>query len=299
MSVEPLESLVERLCVSSRTRIHNVYEYVDWPEHVDYEVDWFMSPELCTLYGTELWELLDERARKRLAFYETVNFFSLNIRGESSLMQGLANRLYHHRNRGTSSYLHHFLDEENKHSVLFGTFCERYAKKVYPDRKFISGSFADDSIENDFLFYVRVLIFEELVDFYNSYMSRDARLHELSIAINRNHHLEEARHLAFGRRMCADLFQEFSARSTPEQIANMRAYLQQFVTTTWREYYNPSVYQDAGLADILRGRTPIDDPWSIQQFAWDHEQGKKRRREVSARCATFLHRTGILMEVNT
>jgi hypothetical protein len=42
-------------------------------------------------------------------------------------MQGLAARLYRKDLLGVASYLHHFLDEENKHSVYFGGFCTRYA----------------------------------------------------------------------------------------------------------------------------------------------------------------------------
>ena len=54
----------------------------------------------------------------------------------SALMEGLARRLY--AGGGDShrlAYLHHFLDEENKHMVCFGGFCTRYAGKIYPDRK--------------------------------------------------------------------------------------------------------------------------------------------------------------------
>ena len=36
-----------------------------------------------------------------------------------------------------SPYLHHFLDEENKHMIYFGRFCTDYANKIYPDKKLV------------------------------------------------------------------------------------------------------------------------------------------------------------------
>ena len=49
-------------------------------------------------------------------------------------MQGLAGRLYRKDLADVADYLHHFLDEENKHSIFFGGFCRRYAR-VYRTRQ--------------------------------------------------------------------------------------------------------------------------------------------------------------------
>src|SRR6266705_194388 len=62
---------------------------------------------------------------------------NLNIHGEKALVEGLARKLYEREKREISPYLHHFLDEENKHMVYFGEFCTRYAGKIYPDKKLI------------------------------------------------------------------------------------------------------------------------------------------------------------------
>lgn len=294
--METIALLVDKLCDSSRRNFQNIYDYVQWPEHIDPEREWCMTPELCSLFDTEVWELLDDAARKRLAFYEAINFFSLNIRGETALMQGLAHRLYAPRTRAVSPYLHHFLDEENKHCVLFGTFCERYAGKVYPDRKVAVTSEAADSSSSDFLFFAKVLIFEELVDNYNLTMSKDSRLHPIAVAINRNHHVEEARHLAFGRRICADLWAECVSSWSEAERQEVSNYLRQFLMVTWREYYNPDVYRDAGLEAALSGRFPASDPWQLQRFAWEHPNGKERRAAISDKCVTFLKRSGIVTE---
>ena len=68
--MESLARLVDKLCDSSKRNFHNIYDYVEWPESVEAEHDWFMSPELCSLHGTEVWDLLEPRVQKRI--YETV-----------------------------------------------------------------------------------------------------------------------------------------------------------------------------------------------------------------------------------
>jgi len=167
--MDPFLKTVEKLCDSSRENYVNPYTYLEWPQMPDKE-QWFMSPELISLYGTSAYETLSDAQRKRLSFYEAVNFFSLNIHGEKSLVEGLAQRLYRKDQNDIAPYLHHFLDEENKHMVYFGGFCLRYAGKVYPDRKMvIPREYAPG--EEDFLFFAKVMVFEEIVDVYNVRMS--------------------------------------------------------------------------------------------------------------------------------
>lgn len=281
-----LGETVERLSRSSRSSYQNPYEALDWPASLDPEQSWFASPELSSLSGTRRWEGLDDAQRRRLCFWEAVNFFSLNIHGERALMEGLARRLYRPDLADVAPYLHHFLDEENKHSVYFGGFCRRYAR-VYPDRKLAFGGAAAAPGEEDFLFFARVLIFEELVDRYNVVQGRDERLHPVARFINRNHHAEESRHLVFGRQLVAGLWEAWRPRWSDEVVAAIREHLAGFVLMSWREYYNPGVYRDTGL----------DDPWTVADAAWSDPAQRAHRRAMSERCRTFLRDHEILAEV--
>src|SRR5207244_844073 len=139
---------------------------------------------------------------------EAVNFYSLNIHGEKALLEGLAHRLYQPDLSEVSKYLHHFLDEENKHMVYFGEFCLRYAGKIYRDRK-VAFPREYERGEEDFLFFGRVMIFEEIVDYFNRRMGNDERLSTVAREINRLHHSDEARHLTFGRRIVKELFEQW------------------------------------------------------------------------------------------
>ena len=277
-----LTDTVRRLSIASRRSYQNPYEAIVWPDELGRD-QWFTSPELVSLYGTPWWDELDDAGRKALSFWEAVNFFSLNIHGEKLLMEGLAHRLYQPGLHDVAEYLHHFLDEENKHSVWFGTFCTRYAGKVYPDRKMaFPREYAEG--EEDFLFFAEVSIFEEIVDRYNVTMGRDERLVPVVRQINANHHAEETRHLVFGRRIVDELWRRSVDRWSLEVISGIRAHLDGYVTATWREYYNPGIYRDAGFGD----------PWAVARQALDHPATKAHREEVTSFALRPLIAAGVL-----
>jgi len=279
-----LARTVEKLCEASKRDYLNPYVQLEWPEVLDAE-QWFTSPELLSIYGTERYERLSEAEKKRLSFYEAVNFFSLNIHGEKSLIEGLARRLYKRNYGQVSRYLHHFLDEENKHMVYFGEFCTRYAGKVYPEKKVVFPRDYEPG-EEDFLFFAKVLIFEEIVDVYNVKMAKDARLAPIARQINFLHHRDEARHLVFGRRLVKELFDRYAPTWSEETLQGVRDYLKGYLTATWKEYYNPEVYQDAGLAA----------PFDIQESAFHGERGREHRRRISKGGLRYLLENNLLEE---
>ncbi|HEY9869236.1 MAG TPA: diiron oxygenase [Candidatus Obscuribacterales bacterium] len=277
-----LETTAHKLCQASRKDYVNPYSDLEWPDTVNIH-NWFMSPELISLYGTEHYDRLSEADRKKLSFYEAINFFSLNIHGEKSLIEGLAQRLYRRDVGPISSYLHHFLDEENKHMVYFGGFCARYAGKVYPDRK-LSFPREYQSGEEDFLFFARVLVFEEIVDVYNVQMSLDERLVPLARQINLMHHRDEARHLVFGRKIVKELFEHYSPRWPGATLQAIREYLINYIMGAWKEYYNPDVYRDAGLVD----------PYRVREESFNHPRCRSHRQKITRACLRYLTENGIL-----
>jgi len=279
-----LEATVERLCRVSVEQCIDPHAQIEWPERVD-EDAWYTSPELVSLYGTPTWEALGEAQRKRLSFFEAINFFSLNIHGERMLIEGLARRLYRRGQEAISPYLHHFLDEENKHMSYFGQFCTRYAGKVYPEKKLpFEQEFAPG--EEDFLFFSKVLVFEEIVDVYNRRMSRDERVAPIAREIHRLHHFEETRHLSFGREVVAELFARHRAQWPEDVLRGVRATLAAYLGATWKEYYNPDAYRDAGLPDAFE----------LRRIALASACGRAHRSEVSEGCLRFLLKEGILEE---
>lgn len=279
-----LATTVQKLCTASINDYANPYKLLQWSESID-KSQWFTSPELISIYGTETYERLPLEQRQLLSFYEAVNFYSLNIHGEKPLVEGIAHRIYRKETSEISPYLHHFLDEENKHMIYFGGFCTRYAGKLYPDKKLVFPR-EYEAGEEDFLFFAKVMIFEELVDVYNVRMSLDDRLDPIARQINHLHHHDEARHLVFGRKMAAYLFEKYSDKWSTATKRNVQSYLKDYVVATWKEYYNPQVYKDAGISDCF----------DVQEQAYLSEPQRRHRRKVSAGCIAYLIQNGMIDE---
>ena len=284
MSMETPTELAGRLTKASRKKLWDVYGDIDWPASLDDSM-WFMPPELISLYGTEAWDTLDEATQRRLSRKEIANFFSLTLQGERPLVQGLCNQMYTRQNPEITEYIHHFLDEENKHMVMFAEYCTRYEGKVYDYKKLIlPKKFAKG--EEDVTFFIKVMIVEELGDFYNVAMQRDERLHPIVREVNRIHHADEARHLIFGRRLLAELWDEWSPTWDAETLDGLRKWLPAYLKSSWNDFYNLEAYKDAGIEDAFAVRKAVmADPIS-----------KLHRETVSEKLVDYFVDTGILLE---
>ena len=279
---EKLNKVVEGLCKVSEKHYINPFDQLKWPETVDRN-NWFTSPELISIEGTPLWNSLDESQRKYLSFFEAIGFYSINIHGERMLIEGLASRLYRKDNYGVTPYLHHFLDEENKHMIYFGRFCNLYANGPYPEKKLKFTQEFEEG-EEDFLFFSKVMIFEEIVDIFNRKQGKDERLHPLAKEINWIHHFEETRHLGFGREFVKVLWNSHRSKWSDHVLNRVRKTIGDYIIATWKEYYNPKVYKDANLPD----------PFAIRKMALSHPNCIKRRAEISKPLMQFLSKTKIL-----
>lgn len=279
-----LRKIATKLSEVSVQNFSNPYQEFVWPKTIDRNL-WQFSPELISLYGTDVYKALETKQKKQLAFWEAVNFFSINIQGEKALIRGLTERLYKKWPTEISSYLHHFIDEENKHMTIFGTYCERYGHKIYPDKKLILPTDYADA-EDDFLFFAKVVIFEELVDQYNAHMSRDQQLDHLVRHIHDYHHKDESRHLAFGREITKQIFASYASKWDESTLQRIRQYLATYMASTWKEYYNPNVYRDAGL----------ENTYALYEDALLDPVCKKHRYDISAKCINFFINSGILLE---
>ncbi len=276
--------LAPKLSSASIKKTWDVYSAFDWPESLP-ENTWYMSPELISIYGTEQYDSLTEAQQQKLSFTELCNFFSLVLQGERPLVQGLAHRLYLKSTEPeVSEYLHHFIDEENKHMVMFGMFLKRYFGKVYPEKKVtIPREYAKG--EEDVAFLCKALAVEEYGEYYNVVMWHDDRIHPLVSEINRVHHFDETRHLAFGRARLVETFQDKSKAWSSEELASFRTWLVAYLQSSWGDYYNPTMYKDAGL----------EDGYGLRQLALEH--GKAHRQKASEVLINLLVENGILEEV--
>ena len=73
------------------------------------------------------------------------------------------------------------------------------------------------------------MVVEELGDYYNVAIENDERVEPLVRELNRVHHIDEARHLAFGRAYLAELFERTRAKWSAETLAAFRAWLVEYL----------------------------------------------------------------------
>jgi hypothetical protein len=229
--METTEDVARKLTRASEKLFYDLATKIEWPATLDAS-DWTMSPELISLYGTEVWETLGDAQRKKLAFHEVAGFYSLILHGERPLLEGMSHRMYaYEKNLDVLEYMHHFIDEENNHMMMFSGYLRRYVGKVYPEKKIpIARPMAKG--EEDAAFYAKVLVIEELSDYYNVVMGQDERLPKITRDVNWTHHVDEARH-SLGDATCG-------VRTTPRRSAStrreaFRGWLVDYINASWRD----------------------------------------------------------------
>jgi hypothetical protein len=254
----------------------------DWPAAIDPDA-WCFTPELVSLYGSDVWASMDERQRKRLSLAEAANFFSLNIHGEKYLISEISRRLYADEESELSTYLTHFVDEEARHMMYFSGFCRRYAGKIYPDRTMHGEDNGDEEVDM-FLLFARINVFEEIADFYNRTMARDERLAPVAREINRIHHVEELRHLNFGRRFLKHCLDRHVDDWSEARRKELRSHLSDYLAFVWKQYYNPYAYQDAGVENALE----------VWHEAFAAADAVRHRCEINRKRLSYLRRLDLL-----
>jgi hypothetical protein len=247
---------LDRIIGMSVDTYYNPYKTFEWPDELP-EEQWWMSPHLMTIHNTPLAESLSEKQKMALSKWESIHFYSLNVHGIRELLIEVVKRVHAPGFDLESEFFHHFIGEENEHMWFFATFCLKYGKKIYADKKLkIQVDIEDPDVES-FLVFSRILIFEEIVDFFNIRMGKDETLHPIIRQVNAIHHQDESRHIAFGREIVRQLYERLQPKQTPERLKELDQYLQRFMSASVNSLYSPTVYQDAGVPEPYKARTEL------------------------------------------
>jgi hypothetical protein len=243
-----------------------------------------MSEALLPVAGLPVWESLDDERRREIALLEATHFFSLNIAGERELMAGIAQRLYQGHSVHVSRYLQHFLHEENEHTAVFARFCLDYGGRIFRDRQ-VSFPRQFTKGEEEFLFFARVLVFEEIAFHYNRKIADDPDVWSLARDINRYHADDESRHIAFGRLLLEDMWERFIPIWDAGHKARIVSYLERYIASVLNSYVNPDVHRAAGLPAGTRDQI-------LESAHW-----KALREESTARTRRWLRKIGASHDV--
>jgi P-aminobenzoate N-oxygenase AurF len=277
---ETLDSLV----ADATDHYYSPYTRFNWVDELTDE-QWWMTPELLTVAGTRWADELDKTQLMRLSKWESINFFSLNIHGIRELLIEVTRRIHTSGFEVPSEFFHRFLGEENGHMWFFAQFCQRYGRKIYPDKQLRGYESADDDTKTtSFLVFARILIFEELVDHFNIRMGRDHGLHPLIREVNQVHHDDEWRHIVMGRKMVEHLYQPLRERGDEDLRARLDQYLQRYIVACAQSLYNPTAYRDAGLPN----------PYPLRKELLADSTRNRYHNKFFGRITTFLTNQGII-----
>jgi hypothetical protein len=286
--IEPVVLELERLENLAESGYYNPYTMFDWPETIEPDLPW-MSESLVTLAGTPMWDELSREQQLALTRYEAVNFFSLNIHGIRELMSEVVMRIHERTYADVSEFLHHFIGEENEHMWFFAQFCLRYGGKLYPAQPTLKAGSVDhlSAVARELIVFARILIFEEIVDYYNARMATDKDLPHIAREINRVHHQDESRHVAFGRMIFTNLLEQVAKRD-PAEVPVVADYLESYLQYSIGTLYNPAAYRDAGIPDAL----------ALRRRALEHPARIAAHDGVLKRTRRFLAKSGLQTEVS-
>ncbi|MEU0378898.1 MULTISPECIES: diiron oxygenase [Streptomyces] len=275
--------ILDRLATKSIDDYYNPYRLFEWPEQLPEDM-WWMSPELTTTYGTEWAEKLTPEQLHTLSKHESINFYSLNVHGIRELLVEVVNRIHTAGFETPSEFFHHFIGEENEHMWFFAEFCLRYGKKIYRQPAGGAETTAPSDKVQSLLVFARILIFEELVDHFNSAMAEDERLHETIRGINRIHHQDESRHIAFGRELVNLLHQDLKRTATEQELDEVSTYLRRYMRHSFESLYHPQVYRDAG----------IERPHELRRALLESPARAEAEHRTFRKTAKFLEKTGLI-----
>ncbi|MBT2472574.1 diiron oxygenase [Streptomyces sp. ISL-66] len=281
---EQLQSILDRLVAMSERDHYDPYTMFDWPDSLP-ENEYWMTPELLSIHGTKVAESFTEEQKWAISKWESVNFYSLNVDGIRELITEIIARIHTKDFALSSEYFHHMIGEENSHMWFFARFCLLYGGKVYPD-KGVQLEMKSEGESAHFLVFARLLLFEEVVDFFNKRMGDDERLHPTIRKINAIHHQDESRHVAFGRQIVSHLHRQLREKLSAQELAELELYLKRYLRKSVDGLVNPAAFKDAGIPNPYRVRNEI-----LADPAFHELERKMLKRSMS-----FLVNEGIFTD---
>jgi hypothetical protein len=242
-----------------------------------------MPVNLLSLYGTPFYDELTREQVIALTKWESINFYSQIVHGIRDVLDAAVARIHTAEFADVSDYLHHFIGEENGHMWFFAKFCLQYGGKMYPERTLSLGADLPPAT-NHFLTFSRIVIFEEIIDYYNVKIGQDQTLHPIIQSINTIHHKDESRHVAFGREFVRELYRAVIAGQGDEGAKLAETYIRRYLSHCIDLFYQASVYRDAGLPD----------PFKLRNQARNAPQRIPFHDKMLARTVNFLVAEGML-----
>ncbi|BDB61945.1 diiron oxygenase [Rhodococcus rhodochrous] len=279
-STDHRQETAQRLLDSSARLSYDPGLEIDWDAPL-VDGKYGMTPEWCSLYGTDLWERMSEDQRITLTKHEAASIAGTGIWFEMILMQMLVRDLYRHD--PATPYVQFGLTEiadECRHSIMFARSAQRYGIPSYRPKRWIreTGRLFK-AVARGALAYGGTLFAEEILDMMQRDFMRDERVQPITRTVSHVHVVEESRHIRYAR----EETRRRSARLGRLERAWIRIHLgvsAYFVVTS---LVNDQVYAAAGL-DIAEAK----------KAARENRHYHDKLRQGTRRTVEFLDEVGLI-----
>ncbi|MBT0566943.1 diiron oxygenase [Williamsia sp. CHRR-6] len=278
--VQDRSDVARRLLASSARKSYDPLIEVDWDAPIDHSY-YGMTPEWCSLYGTDMWESMTTEQRITLTEHEAASISATGIWFEIILMQMLIRDAY--KQDPASPHFQFALTEiadECRHSTMFAKAATYFGIPNYERPKlinFLARPFK--ALASGTLAFGGTLAAEEILDMMQRDFMKDDRVQPVTRTVSRIHVLEEARHIRFAREETVRVAAEMSAfrRHMTRMLLALTVYL---VVAT---LVNPRVYEAAGL-----------DRKAAKKAARANVYYNDRKRNGCAKTIEFLDECGLI-----
>jgi hypothetical protein len=272
-------SAARLLTASARHTLDPALE-VDWAAPVDPE-GWAVAPERISLYGTALWDDLDDAARRTLARNEAASLLSVGLWFEVLLMQMLVRHAFDlDLRRPHAQYALTQVGDETRHSVMFAKAVDALGCPDYrPHGRLhrVGGWYGH--LGAGASMFASVLVAEEATDRLQRESMHDERVLPLLRAVARVHVVEEARHVRFAREEVTRLVPTL----TRAQLEKERWLTALVGTEVVNSLWQARVYRSVGLS----GRTG-------RAAALANPHHRATRRYMLEKVLAFLSEVGMV-----
>ncbi|WP_026204515.1 AurF N-oxygenase family protein [Actinomycetospora chiangmaiensis] len=267
------------LSASARHTLDPTIE-VDWDAPVD-PAGWAVPPERVSLYGTPLWDDLDDDRRRTLARHEAASLLSVGLWFEVILMQMLVRHAYDlDLRRPHSQYALTEVGDETRHSVMFARAVDALGCPDYrPHGRLHRLGGVYGHIGAGASMFASVLVAEEATDRLQRESMHDERVLPLMRAVARVHVVEEARHVRFAREELARLVPTLSRAELEKERWTTALVSTEVVNSLWQA----RLYRSVGLS----GRTG-------RRAALANERHRETRRFMTEKVLAFLDEVGMI-----
>jgi hypothetical protein len=259
------EDIAKRLLRGSAKASFDPLVEIDWDAPVDPDM-WAIRPERVSLYGTYLWDRLDDAQRKELSRLEVASIATIGIWFETILMQMLVRHAYDHDpTTNHVQYAYTEVADECRHTVMFAKMIEKlgsHAYKLDPAAHHLGRLFK--TIAHGPLIFAGALFVEEVLDQIQREAVPDERILPLVRAVARIHVVEEARHMRYAREEFA---RDWAGRG-PLNRAYSRIILGLVTYYSATRLINPKVYAKVGLDPEEAYRVAKANPHWIDTKTW-------------------------------